>query len=342
MIPGVVQKKGCTYRRFRVKRPDGRWGDHYVKLPDPADPGFAEALAWVNGAAPKRGEPGKGSVAALVVLFRERLAKAKVADSTRRNKLYYADLIEAQHGHRLVRETRRKHIIKIRDALADTPGKANNLLAVLKAMFEIAVDYDWIEHNPARGVPLLDLDEHDPWPREVVEKALVAAGPMLRLAIVTGLCTGQRVSDVILIERNWLDSGFMELAQLKTDVDVAVPVHPWWREEIALVPRRVVKTILYDRFGRPFSGTDRIQERIRRLMTKLGFVDDKGRALYTFHGLRKNACCYLLELGLSDTQVGAILGMTPETVRHYGKRARALMIAKSAADVMLSGKRIGL
>ncbi|WP_031261005.1 hypothetical protein, partial [Curtobacterium sp. B18] len=57
---------------------------------------------------------------------------------------------------------------------------------------------------------------------------------------------------------------------------------------------------------------------------------------FVFHGLRKNACCYLLEMGLNDSQVGAMLGMSPEMVRHYGKRSRALMIAESAASMIQS------
>jgi integrase len=59
---------------------------------------------------------------------------------------------------------------------------------------------------------------------------------------------------------------------------------------------------------------------------------------FSFHGLRKNACCYLLELGLSDTEAGSILGMSSEMVRHYGKRARALMIARGAAERVTGGK----
>lgn len=54
--------------------------------------------------------------------------------------------------------------------------------------------------------------------------------------------------------------------------------------------------------------------------------------------MRKNACCYLLERGLNDSKVGEIRGISPELVRHYGKRARALMIARGAADRMAAGK----
>ena len=61
---------------------------------------------------------------------------------------------------------------------------------------------------------------------------------------------------------------------------------------------------------------------------------------FVFHGLRKNACCYLLELGLNDSQVGAMLGMSATMVRHYGKRARALMIARDAA-ISIRGGTLG-
>jgi integrase len=110
-----------------------------------------------------------------------------------------------------------------------------------------------------------------------------------------------------------------------------VPVHPWWRAEIARLPRKAV-TILYDRTGRPFSSPDALQSRLRALMKQLGHVDDEGQALYTFHGLRKNAACYLIEVLQSDDAVGRMLGMTAETVRHYTKRASAYRIAEDMSD----------
>ena len=44
-----------------------------------------------------------------------------------------------------------------------------------------------------------------------------------------------------------------------------------------------------------------------------------------------------MELGLSDSDVGSILGISNEMVRHYGKRARALTIAKRAAETVTGG-----
>lgn len=373
-IPGVCQKHGSFYRRFRYYDQAGKRKDLYVKLPAPTDPRFAIELARVNAeyaAAPdSRDTPEPGSFWALAIAFRAALAagwtkkkrkrKARAGEpekgikpyspNTLDNYLRYVAMFEDPDFTYENQKTKKRtpvrdldvkgirpvHIHELRDGLAETPGKANNWLNVLKLMLTFATERDWRADNPASDIAPLPLGEHEPWPADVLVQAKAEASPMVWLAIVTGLCSGQRISDAIRIHRSWLKTGIMQLSQFKTDVDVAVPVHPWWREEIDKMPARAVEavTVLYDRTGKPFTSEEAIQSRIRAMMKKLGHVDANGKALYTYHGLRKNACCYLLETGLSDTDVGAILGMTPETVRHYGKRARALTIALGAAEKM--------
>lgn len=61
-------------------------------------------------------------------------------------------------------------------------------------------------------------------------------------------------------------------------------------------------------------------------------------ATFTFHGLRKNACCDLVECDLNDSEIGEILGMSREMARHYSKRARALMVARGASERMTGGR----
>ena len=43
------------------------------------------------------------------------------------------------------------------------------------------------------------------------------------------------------------------------------------------------------------------------------------------------------ELGLEGSRIGAVCGMTPDTVRHYTKRARAFVVATSVAERLASG-----
>lgn len=45
-----------------------------------------------------------------------------------------------------------------------------------------------------------------------------------------------------------------------------------------------------------------------------------GNATFTFRGLRENACCYLIEFGIVDSEIGEALGLSPEMVRYYSKR----------------------
>jgi integrase len=336
MIPGVCQKGGSTYRRFKVKGADGKWRDQYVKLPDPGDPTFAEALKRANGESVERQPAAKGTVAALIAEFRPTLAKRSMADTTRGAWSYYLDLIERQHGHRLVAELQRSHCYTIRDGMADEPGKANNYMAKFKALFEFAAERGWIPTNPASGIPLLETGEYAPWPKHVLAEALASASPMDRLIIITGLCSGQRASDAIRIPRKF-DGNMVALRSKKTSTSAALVMHPLWRAEIDRTDAKAV-TILYDRRGKPFSGPDAIQARIRRLMKRLGYVDEHGAPLYSFHGLSKNAICYLKELGLEDETIGALVGKTPDTVRHYAKEARLWMLAEAAAERVIAGR----
>lgn len=110
-------------------------------------------------------------------------------------------------------------------------------------------------------------------------------------------------------------------------------------------------TLVYDRTGKPFGTIGAVQARIRDLMedeeVQQVLADLVAREMiaegqtFVFHGLRKNACRYLLEMRLNDNQVGSMLGMSPEIVRDYGNRSRALMIARSAAASVQGGKLLG-
>lgn len=365
-IPGCQRKNGILYRRFRYRDAEGKRKDIYVPLPEPTDPNFAAELARINReyAEPARTREGPepGTFGALALEFRSAINKGwtkkkrkkgakPTAQSTLENYNRYVGMIEdgtiVYHNKKTQRRTplcdlevngiRASHIYQLRDEMADTPGKANNFLNVIKLMLTFAEERDWIVSSPATKISPLPLGEREPWPADVLAHVLKEAAPMLRLAIVSGLCSGQRISDCIKIQHGWIKSGILELAQIKTDVDIAVPVHPWWRAEIDKLPKNAV-TVLYDRTGKPFGTEEAIQSRLRALMHKLGYVDDDQQLLYTFHGLRKNAACYLVETGLSDDQVGRMLGMTADTVRHYTKRASAYRIAVDVTDKVIAIK----
>ena len=339
-VKGVCQKGGRLYDRRKV---GGK--DTYIRLPALDDPNFAAAYASASRPDTVRAKPAKGTFAALVADYRGSSEFLRLSDKTKKNRLRYLDMIVEKHGHRTVAGCRPSDVRKMRDTYADMSGKANNWLATFKTLMAFAALNDWRKDNPAREVPMLENGEHEPWPASVIEQALAKASPTMRLAIITGLCSGARISDVIRMQHGWHDGQIMEFTTAKrvgrkrVGVDVAVPMHPLWLEEIARLPRKSV-TLLYDRSGKPFSSTKILQERIRRLMEDIGsptYITNGKERGYSFHGLRKNAACYLSEQNLNDSDIGAICGMTPDTVRHYTKRKRALMIARGAADRVTGG-----
>lgn len=330
--------------------------DTYIRMPAATDPDFA--AEYERLAAPEAivEGPKRGTIGWLVVDYRNSPEWRAKSVKTRENQGRYLQLIADVHGHRTVSGVRPVAVFKMRDAYEETPGKANVWLSVFGSLMRHAIKLGQRDDNPADKVPILKTGEHEPWPADLLRVCLTVATPMTRLAIVTGLCSGQRIGDCRRMQWGWIEAGIMEFDQEKVRrggiiKHVAVPMHPFWIEELDRLERRAV-TLLYDRTGRPFSGTAALQERLRDLMDQPAvrevLADLIAReviaegATFTFHGLRKNACCYLIECGLNDSEIGEILGMSPEMVRHYGKRARALMVARGAAERMTGGKIVSI
>lgn len=354
-LKNVTERPPGSGRLYFRRKIAGK--DSYVRLPAVESPDFAAEYDRLSAPEPQRARAAQGSIAALVEAYRGSQEYKAKDIKTRTNQTRYLDMIAEKHGHRTVRGVRPVHVYIMRDAMADTPGKANNWLSVFKSLMRFAVREDLRTDNPTTDVSILAIGEHEPWPADLLTVCLEQATPMTRLAIVTGLCSGQRIGDCVRMQYGWIGAeGIMEFAQQKRRrggmiKEVAVPMHPFWIEELAKLPRRSV-TLLYERTGAPFKTTAALQERLRALMDKEAvkqvLADLVAResvaegTRFTFHGLRKNSCCYLLECGLNDSEVGEILGMSPEMVRHYGKRARALMIARGAAERMTGGKIISM
>jgi len=58
---------------------------------------------------------------------------------------------------------------------------------------------------------------------------------------------------------------------------------------------------------------------------------------WVFHGVRKNAVCMLFELGCTEDQVSAIVGMSPQMVRHYAKEISKFRRARDAMKLLEKG-----
>ena len=381
-IKGLVSRanKDGTLRYYRrvTERVNGKQSVFYKKLPHLADPNFAIELAKINAIAavpvPERATGNERTMTALILAFRKVLPHregkkgVKLSKGTLEQWNGYLKQIDAEHGHRVIAELRAAHLKQIQNSMRATPGKANGYMSRLKVLLQFAADdLDWIKASPMGTLGQLKTGERIAWPGYVIKSALDRASPALRLAIITGLCSGQRISDVIRMLHDWVKDGVMTVpASKKTATPAYIPMHPVWVQAIAEfnAGRSVVPLTLLCRpsDGQPYATPSTLQTELREIMVALGHVkkDDDGRVLdkdgnpwvegggkeqatlYSFHGLSKNAICYLTELGLNETTISAIVGKTVETVRYYAAQTQKLTLAMAAAATVIQGDFGGL
>jgi hypothetical protein len=111
------------------------------------------------------------------------------------------EALQQDKGDNPVRLMKRRHVRKIRNARAETPGAANTILRMLKVVLNFAVDEEWITSNPAAKMKELKVGEWRDWTDDECaqfEKRW-APGTMQRRAYMLACYTGQRKSDQVLI-----------------------------------------------------------------------------------------------------------------------------------------------
>ena len=138
-----------------------------------------------------------GFFGALVRDYLDSAAFKEKAASTQEIYRRVLDQLSLEHGHKSLRNLRRRHIRKMRDARAETPAAANNVLRMLKIVLYFAVEEEILEVNPAARLKELKGGEYRSWTDEECAQfeARWAAGTMQRRAYAIALYTGQRKAD---------------------------------------------------------------------------------------------------------------------------------------------------
>lgn len=261
----------------------------------------------------------KGTFAELIAIYKGSAKFSGMAPTSRRNRAYYLDLIGKRWGAKPYAMTPKAKIHEWQDELQATPGKANQLMISLSALFTFAVKREMMKINPCLLMERLEVGEHQPWPETVLTDTLTAASPMLALAIKACLYTGQRIGDVCAMRWNQVQDGMVEVVQQKTGKLATIPLHREFAAALADMPRQSV-FLLYNRYQKPFT-PDALRGRLALVM---------GDKDYTFHGLRKNAVIALLEAGCSPDEVEAITRQTRKMIEHYSKQVNRKKLARSA------------
>jgi integrase len=281
-----------------------------------------------------RGAPPAGTLDALRLLYLDSPRVIQWAPTTREKfGAILLRYVRANSGMR-VADVTRGDIIRARDSMARTPGKANNWLKVIRGLFGYAVDLEWIAVNPARDVPPLAMDPegHRTWTEAEIAAYLDRwpAGTLQRRVFVLALYTGAARADLVRLGWQSLtaDGAALEYRRAKMLTRggplVTVPILPELRAELAGVPRSQM-TFLESRDGRARS--------------EKGLTGDFGRWCaaagvhdVSLHGLRKALGRRLAEAGCTPHEIMAILGHT--TIKEAARYSAAYNRRTAAASAM--------
>ncbi|MCP4285369.1 MAG: hypothetical protein GY792_13090 [Gammaproteobacteria bacterium] len=95
-------------------------------------------------------------------------------------------------------EVKQIHILQFLDHYRNRPSTANNLRAVLKLAFEVAIIQGQCETNPVIGTRPMPQNKRDRYLSDNEYKAIWdAANPVMRCIMDLCYLTGQRVGDVL-------------------------------------------------------------------------------------------------------------------------------------------------
>ncbi len=242
-----------------------------------------------------------GSLADVIAQYKQAPEFRGLRESTRKSYEFALDLLSETWGYSPIASIERKHVLRLRDKYAETPGKANHIVTILRVVLAFALDRDYRSDNPAKDIKKLHMGAgHASWPDEAIERFLETAPPMMVLALKMGLYTGQRVGDVLTMCWHDYDGEYIKVVQSKTGTKLSIPVHSDLREALD-AQERVSPIILTSHTGRPFKDSN-FRQRFRSAMKIAGLSG------LVFHGLRYTAATNLAEAGCSLKEIASITG----------------------------------
>jgi integrase len=220
-----------------------------------------------------------------------------------------------------------KHVLAMRDKLADKPGKANMTIRTMRCLYAWGRSRGLCKTNPAdlkgSNVKALRMGEHQPWPPDAVARFRAGARPHLVLAMELGLWTGQRQGDLIRIRWDDIRDGMIRVRQEKTSKEVWLPLAQPLIAALAEAPRSAV-TVLVNDAGTPWKTANCLAQAFGDEMKKLGLTG------LVFHGLRKTCAVLLAEAGATTKQISAVTGQSDQMVSYYARLAERGGMAREA------------
>jgi len=316
-----VNRKGNLYQYFRK-------GKTYVRLPDDPDSPEYDAAYWDLRSGKIKASV-KTTYENLIISYYKSSRFLTKAESTKKEYRRTVERIRKTRGNQDFTKLKRAQVIEARDKYAATWRKANGFVEMLSILATHAIDLEWIVANPASGVDKLTGGEYKPWPKDKRKAYLLYCNKhglsIEILAYNLGTGTGQRIGDVIKMEWDHFDNGYMAVVQEKTGERIWVYCPQWLQDYLETVPKQgkyILAKNLTEHIGK------------RQIQKKVEIVRDKINAMdYVIHGWRYTAAVELAEAGCSDSEIQAVTGhKTLAMVQKYRAQANQRKLSRKAQE----------
>ena len=209
------------------------------------------------------------------------------------------------------------HLITRRDIEAYSRERAskvkgatvNRELALLRHLFNIAIDKGYTDINPARGFKRFP---EAPWRHKFyfseseIEKLLGAAAPHLKPILAVAFGTGLRKGDILGLR--WrdvdLDRGIISIQMQKTGEPIEIPLIPMLRDLLEQMKFGAGLSQFVFSLGSRGKRIGDIKTAFRAALRRSGLVDQG----YRFHDIRRTFARMLYDKGVVLTKVQRLLG----------------------------------
>lgn len=315
-----------VYRKGRKRYPYFVRGNTCVRIhSEPGSNAFwAEYSRILNGDVSR--EP-KRTMKKLIAHYMQSHKWDRLAVNTKKSYRQSLRYLEDRIGLVDPASIRRRHVIEMRDALSKTPTTANRRVGALSILMEHAIDIDWIERNPAKGVESLAATKtRQPWPDDMVMSFRETADSQALLLFELLIGTGQRIGDVLAMQWGHVEDAGIVVRQGKTKREVWIPFTSRLSAVLDKTPKRGLH-IVTQSDGRPVS-----YQLAWKWMKDVR--EQIGANQWDIHSLRHTAASELAALGLDDDHIMSITGHSSSgMVRLYaGKAAQRARAKKAQAE----------
>jgi integrase len=330
----VVTAKGRDYYYFQTNRGRAGQGPRVKLAGSPYDDAGTPGAEWWDqyrrlGGVPEPDKP-PGTFAALIAEYKASPEWKDLSPRTAIEWTRHLARVEEKWGSLRVASVEPRHVLALRDAFAETPASANNLLRAVSSMLTWAVPRGWLRFNPCLSVKKLKGGTpYAPWSWEAICHFREVARADLWQAAALALYSGQRQGDVLVMRWTDIRKGLIQVEQNKKGKKLWIPMHAELRRILNDVPRKS-EFILSSGRGEAWT-LDGFKTAWKRQMDEKALKPLRKQKC-VFHGLRKSAVVMLLEAGCTDAEVSAITGQPREMVVHY---AQAVNQGKLAAAAIL-------